>query len=130
MAQNNIFDRKFISYCRTSLLNKSIDLKKQKSICIAKEISIEDLSFYDFNQLLYRVDFDQKENELEFQILLHKLYEALSLLSQQDRDIIFLKYWENMTDQQIADQLKLVRRTVNYSRHKSLKQLRKYLEED
>ena len=35
-----------------------------------------------------------------------------------------------MTDQQIADQLKLVRRTVNYSRHKSLKQLRKYLEED
>ena len=91
---------------------------------------IEDFNFYDFNQLLYRADFDKKENELEFQILLHRLYKALSLLSQQDRDIIFLKYWENMTDQQIAEQLKLVRRTVNYNRHKSLKQLRKYLEED
>ena len=125
-----MLDRKFVSYCRTSLLNKSIDLKKQKSIRTAKEISIEDLSFHDFIQLLYHVDFDQKENELELQILLHRLYEALSLLSQQDRDIIFLKYWGNMTDQQIADQLKLVRRTVNYNRHKSLKQLRKYLEED
>lgn len=130
MAIENISDRQFIAYCRLVLLNRSRYLKRKRNIFIAKEIPIDDLSFHDFNQLFYCVDFDKKESEIEYQMLLYKLYEAISILPPEDRMIIVLKYWEKMSDQQIADQLKLVKRAVHYSRHKSLRFLRKYLEGD
>ena len=130
MSKNNITDRKFISYCRIILVNKSIDLKRKRSVRVAKEIPIDDLNFRDFNKLFYCENFDQIENEEEYQKIVQKLYEAIQSLPSKNRDIIIMKYWGNFTDQEIADDLKLVRRSVNYNRNRSLKLLKKYLEED
>ena len=41
------------------------------------------------------------------------------------RDIVLLAYFLDMTDQEIADKLDMVRRTVQYKRAQSLKELKK-----
>ena len=44
------------------------------------------------------------------------------------RDIVLLAYCLDMTDQEIADKLDMVRRTVQYKRAQSLKELKKEME--
>ena len=44
------------------------------------------------------------------------------------RDIVLLAYFLDMTDQEIADKLDMVRRTVQYKRAQSLKELKKEME--
>lgn len=54
---------------------------------------------------------------------------ALEKLDANQRDIVLLAYFLDMTDREIAEYLKLVRRTVTYRRGAILKQLKKILEE-
>lgn len=49
-------------------------------------------------------------------------------LSDDKRDIVLLAYFLDMTDQEIADKLDMVRRTVQYKRAQSLKELKKEME--
>ncbi len=49
---------------------------------------------------------------------------ALASLPEQKRDIILLAYFLDMTDQEIGETLNMVRRTVQYQRTSSLKQLK------
>lgn len=51
-------------------------------------------------------------------------------LSEKKRDIILLAYFLDMTDQEIADKLDMVRYTVQRRRAKSLKELKKKMEVD
>lgn len=44
------------------------------------------------------------------------------------RDIVLLAYFLDMTDQEIADKLDMVRRTVQYKRAQTLKELKKEME--
>jgi len=53
---------------------------------------------------------------------------ALEKLKGDRRDIVLLAYFLEMTDQEIAKCLNLIRRTVAYRRDSSLKQLRKLSE--
>ena len=57
-----------------------------------------------------------------------KLAEALSALPESKRDIVLLAYFLDMSDQEIADKLNVVRRTVQYRRASSLKEMKKRLE--
>ena len=56
--------------------------------------------------------------------------EILVKLSEKKRDIILLAYFLDMTDQEIADKLDMVRYTVQRRRAKSLKELKKEMEVD
>ena len=56
------------------------------------------------------------------------LANALVKLSEKKRDIILLAYFLDMTDQEIADKLDMVRYTVQRRRAKSLKELKKEME--
>ena len=56
------------------------------------------------------------------------LANALTVLPDDKRDIVLLAYFLDMTDQEIADKLDMVRRTVQYKRTQSLKELKKELE--
>ena len=58
------------------------------------------------------------------------LANALVKLSEKKRDIILLAYFLDMTDQEIADKLDMVRYTVQRRRAKSLKELKKKMEVD
>jgi DNA-directed RNA polymerase specialized sigma24 family protein len=44
------------------------------------------------------------------------------------RDIILLSYFLDMTDGEIGDKLNLVRRTVQYKRTSSLRELKQFME--
>lgn len=54
---------------------------------------------------------------------------ALEKLEEDRRDIVLLSYFLGFTDQEIAEYLSLIRRTVSYRRGTTLKQLKKILEE-
>ena len=58
------------------------------------------------------------------------LANALVKLSEKKWDIILLAYFLDMTDQEIADKLDMVRYTVQRRRAKSLKELKKEMEVD
>jgi len=57
-----------------------------------------------------------------------KLAEALSALPESKRDIVLLAYFLDMSDQEIADKLNLVRSTVQYRRASSLKEMKQRME--
>lgn len=56
------------------------------------------------------------------------LANALTVLPDDKRDIVLLAFFLDMTDQEIADKLDMVRRTVQYKRAQSLKELKKEME--
>ena len=58
------------------------------------------------------------------------LADAIARLSNENRSIILLSYFLDMTDQEIADKLDMVRRTVNYKHMRSLEKLREEMEVD
>lgn len=57
-----------------------------------------------------------------------KLADALASLPDDKRDIVLLAYFLDMSDQEIADKLNLVRSTVQYRRASSLKEMKQRLE--
>lgn len=57
-----------------------------------------------------------------------KLADALTSLPDDKRDIVLLAYFLDMSDQEIADKLNLVRSTVQYRRASSLKEMKQRLE--
>jgi RNA polymerase sigma factor (sigma-70 family) len=59
-----------------------------------------------------------------------ELAEALNVLPADRRDIVLMSYFFDMTDREIAERLKLARRTVAYRRTGTLKELKKLLESE
>ncbi len=54
---------------------------------------------------------------------------AVSLLSEQKRNIILMSYFLEMTDDKIADRLNINRSNVTHHRHSTLKILKRYMED-
>ena len=54
---------------------------------------------------------------------------AVSLLSEQKRNIILMSYFLEMTDGKIADRQNINRSNVTYHRHSALKILKRYMED-
>ena len=74
------------------------------------------------------------EVEMVFQVMQYSiavqnslLYEALLQIEERARNIILLAFWNEMTDQEIADETGINRRTVNSIRNKTYAKLRKIL---
>lgn len=69
-------------------------------------------------------------DDLTYPISIEKdaLAQALRTLSQRNRQIILLTYFEDLTDQQIGKQLNAVRSTVQAARSRALKEMREMLE--
>jgi DNA-directed RNA polymerase sigma subunit (sigma70/sigma32) len=58
------------------------------------------------------------------------IYDVLSRIDEQGRDIILMAFWLEMRDQEIADKMRLKRRKVNYIRNKTYQKLKTMLEAD
>lgn len=68
----------------------------------------------------------------EFQVWIEDwlLGEALANLSEQLREIIFLKYFGDLQDKEIAERMNLKRiKTISEKKRKALSELRKYMED-
>ena len=57
-----------------------------------------------------------------------KLADALTALPDDKRDIVLLAYFLDMSDQEIADKLNMVRCTVQRKRAKSLEEMKRRME--
>ena len=66
-----------------------------------------------------------------FEAVIHDelLYEALLSIKPKAREVIVLKFWGDMTDEQIGQALNINRRTVNHNKNRALLEMRKYIEE-
>lgn len=124
----------FDCYCKRILKNEACNIYKEYSRRRMKEISLEELSEQELQTLC--VPDEYFADQYVFDILDGKvsvkderLAKALQSLSDRKRDIVLLSYFLDMTDREIAEKMKMVRRTVQYHRKNSLKELKKRLEE-
>lgn len=71
-----------------------------------------------------------KIDEFDIAIKNELLAEVVIHLSERKRNIILMSYFLDMSDQEIARRLDLVRSTVTYHRESALVKLKKYMEEN
>jgi DNA-directed RNA polymerase specialized sigma24 family protein len=58
------------------------------------------------------------------------IVEALRSLPERQRDIILLSYFLELSDGEIGKKLNLIRSTVQYQRTSTLRELKKFMEEE
>ena len=132
-SQKKTVTHQFDSYCKKVLRGECRDYHRKLARQQKEEILFSELSE---EQLLNLYQEDEYPSEqcifqaCEYEILVHdeKLAQALEELSDEKRDIILLSYFLDMTDQEIADKLDAVRRTVQYKRARALEDMRTGLE--
>ena len=97
------------------------------------EVSLSELSEEQERQMYVLDEYPSEQTHFHVQgydvaIENEDLANALTVLPDDKRDIVLLAYFLDMTDQEIADKLDMVRRTVQYKRAQSLKELKKEME--
>ena len=67
---------------------------------------------------------------LHYAVTVHNemLYDALSRIDEQSRNVLLMEYWLNMTDQDKSDETGIKRRTVNDIKNKAHKILKEIME--
>ena len=125
---------RFDSYCKIVLKNHTRNYEKQLRRNRQRECFWEDVckdprlkNFFSFQPHEDNYIFRVKNTDVAVKDF--QLGAALEKLEANQRDIVLLAYFLEMTDREIAEQLKLVRRTVTYRRGATLKKLKKILEE-
>ena len=124
-SQKKTVRHQFDSFCRKVLREEARDYERHIAWRSNHEVSLSELYVldeYPSEQTHFHVrGYDVAiENE--------NLANALTVLPDDKRDIVLLAFFLDMTDQEIADKLDMVRRTVQYKRAQSLKELKKEME--
>ena len=125
----------FDSFCKKVLKHEARDyydeLKRQRD----REISFSDLSVKEMAQLYTEDKYFVTEkifNVLGLDVIVtdDAIAEALQGLPEGKRDIILLSYFLELSDREIGGKLNMLRSTVQYQRTSTLRQLKKFMEED
>lgn len=123
----------FDSFCKKILKHEARDyyddLKRRRK----HEISLDELSEKELEQLTVMDEYFKdlySFNVMGYAITVsdERISEALNALPTDNRDIILLSYFLDMTDREIGELLNLVRRTVAYRRTSTLRELKKFME--
>ena len=132
-SQKKTVKHQFDSFCKKVLQGECRDYHRhltalQKHEMMFSEMSEEELSKFYVEDIYPSEQFSFQTQE--YNVLVHdeKIASALHGLSEEQRDIILLAYFLDMTDQEIADKLNAVRRTVQYKRVRALETMRIGLE--
>ncbi|WP_281738409.1 RNA polymerase sigma factor [Enterococcus dispar] len=122
----------FDSYCKSIIKHEGIDLQRKKLVLLKKEVSLEQLiengKFHNDQSFESDIDFDQFKI-LNETIAVHndQLGEALLTLNKTDRNIIFLFYYFEFKDREIANLLGISLSGTWYRRKRATKYLKSYL---
>lgn len=122
-------EHQFDSLCKIALTGEIINYRKELSRKREREASfhgIQEPSHIDLKQI------EQNSfvfNDMVFVFEDDLLYQAMTQLSDEKRTILLFFYFLDMTDQEIGQALKIIRRTVNHKRNRALSELRKMMEE-
>lgn len=132
-SQRKTIRHQFDSFCKKILREEYRDCVREAQRRLQYEISFSELSPQELDQLYVMDEYSTDSNH--FSVLGYDVAvkddlvsTALAALPEQKRDIILLSYFLDMTDLEIGEKLNMVRRTVQYQRTSSLKQLKKLLE--
>ena len=68
------------------------------------------------------------EERILRQLMIEKMLEVIALLSDEDKELIKMLYFDGMTERQVSDITGIARTTVNYRRKRILKKLSNYFE--
>ena len=123
--------------CVIKALKNELKYRKRNRKNFAKRVvNFSDLSKADEEKLCcedeYQVElFRETITTSLFDAVIHdeQLHKALLSLQDNNREIILLKYWGDMTDTEIGQALSMSQQMVNYNRNKTLKLLRVLMEE-
>ena len=132
-SQKKTVQHQFDSYCKKILKCECKDYFRHISWRAEHEVSFSELS-EEFLEQLYMHDNYPAEyccfqvQNYAVEIKDENLALALQMLPEDKREIVLLAYFLDMTDQEIANQLQAVRRTVQYKRANSLKEIKKRME--
>ena len=123
----------FDCYCKKILKNEAINIQKHYQRMNDLQISFSELMPEQLVELStyddYSTDYDlYKVMGYDVKIKNELLSESLQELSEEERFILLL-YGLGFNDGEIADLLKIVRRTVNYKRQRGFEKVRKRMEE-
>lgn len=132
-SQKKTVRHQFDSFCRKVLREEARDYERHIAWRSNHEVSLSELSEERVRQMYVLDRYPSEQIHFHVQgynvtIENENLANALMVLSGDKRDIILLAYFLDMTDQEIADTLDMVRRTVQYKRARSLKELKKEME--
>lgn len=132
-SQKKTVRHQFDSYCRKVLREEARDYMRNLARQNAHEVTLSELSEEQMARLYVLDEYPSEQFHFEVQgydiaVKNEKLAEALAALSDDKRDIVFLAYFLDMTDQEISDKLNVVRGTVQYRRASSLKEMKERLE--
>ena len=133
LSQQKIIQEQFDSFCKTVLRNKSRNIEKQRKRIGEMEICFSALSEKDVDKIC-SVD-NYPSDYTRFYVFGHQidikneqLADAISSLPGEKRDILLLSYFLGMNDREIADLMKIIKRTVQRRRCSSIRNIKEKME--
>ena len=132
-SQKKTVMHQFDSFCKMVMKGVRRDYYRHLATLQKHEVMFSEMSEDELMQMFIKDVYPSEQflfHAQEYAILIHdeRLAFALQDLSEEQRDIILLSYFLDMTDQEIADKLNAVRRTVQYKRVRALEDMRIGLE--
>lgn len=135
--QSFYFQIRFISYVSKNIYFHSINFdkrrKKQNIVQLTLDQSLtegEDMTFKDFiiaESTDPFLQYLEKVNQIEEHIENIHLYHALKKLTNNQKNILYLSYGQNLSDTEIAKRLNKSQQAVSKSRKRAVEKLRMYL---
>ena len=127
--------RVFDSFCKKVLKNEARNCYRHIKWRREKEISFSEMSERELEQLAITDKYFQTEQTFcvcgdEIIVTDEAIAKALQSLAEQNRDIILLSYFLELSDVEIGKKLDMVRSTVQYRRTSTLRELKKLIEEE
>lgn len=126
-------EEQFDSFCKKVLKNYARSYgaclaKYRGRMCFIEDVSEDARSLQYFSTPSHEEGYIFRVMGIEIAVKNFLLGAALDELEETRRDIILLAYCLEMTDQEIAESLHSIRRTITYRRSVALKQLKNLLE--
>ena len=125
----------FIAFCKKVLRNEVRDYYDEVKRRREREISFSEMTVNELEQLSVTDKYfatEQIFNVLGHDIIVcdESIAEALRSLPERKRDIILLSYFLELSDGEIGKRLNLIRATVQYQRTSTLRELKKFIQEE
>lgn len=132
-SDRKTLQHQYDTYIKKNLKEEARSFYREISKRSVQEICFSDMNESDFNQLYSEDDYDfayAKFTVLGFDVTVRNILlgEALEILSKQNRDIILLSYYLDMSDAEIGELLHVVRSTVFRNRKSALTKIKQYME--
>lgn len=125
----------FDSFCKKILKHEARDCYDEIKRRRDKEISFSELTERELEQLSTTDSYFSAEqifNVSGRDVVVNDglIAEALRSLPERKRDIILLSYFLELSDGEIGEQMNLIRSTVQYQRTSTLRELKRFMEEE